>query len=224
MTSRIEKLIRWEADHGHAGTSQPERVFLYGLARMYGATRILELGVNTGASLSWLAAAAHDQAEAMTQAGIPAEVRVVGVDNWTGDTGGGGGGSPDKALKRLADLGLSVDIESKSTDDYLDEAVPGSFDLIHVDACHRYDVAVADIRVSIGLEPKVVVVHDVNLGIDDVRRACRDVEFEVAHTGILATWLDGAISGRRHGEGAHGMCIFTRQGDCRDRKTGQEAK
>ena len=202
MIPRVAELMAWEQQHGAAVVAQPERLWLYSLARLLGATRILELGVNVGGSLSWLAAAAADNVDAFSAANIDAgPAHVVGVDDWSGDTGGGGRGGPEKAQARLRELALKAEIITSPTRAFLPQADAGYYDLIHVDACHRYKEALYDVLQSIRLAPKMVVVHDVNLGIDDVRMACKDA---AVTTGFRPLWFDGSVTGPGTGAGAHG--------------------
>lgn len=154
-----------EYDHKHPadnGTRQEEKLFLYSLARLIGAGKIIEVGVRCGHSTAWLAEAAKCNAP---------DARVYAVDNWKQVSVG-----PAKARERLRDLGLLGYVHLVTDDSlhYLKQQPPLSADLLFIDGDHSYAAVMADLQEAFRISRKAIVAHDAD-NIKDVNQACKEL-------------------------------------------------
>jgi len=132
-----------------------EKLLLYSLVRLLRPKWVVEIGVYHGHTTAWILRALTDNKFG----------RYVGVDSWEGPTMVEGvEGGPADAMKRLTDNGIATRARFVTSDsrDFLKGKPDAWADIIVVDGCHEYEVAVVDIREALRVASKLVFVHDAN--------------------------------------------------------------
>ena len=151
----------------------PEKLFLYSLVRLYRPASVVEVGVSQGASAVAIAMALRDNDHG----------HLTAVDNWSRKHGGKSV-SNAQALKKMFENKVEKLVTFKSSDsqEYFKEQPDNSVDIIHVDADHSREGALADIYEAIRIAKVLVVVHD-SENLAGVTWACKQAQHYIYHGG-----------------------------------------
>jgi len=176
----IDQLIKFDRENPKsAGSSLPEKLFMYSVVRMLNPKHIIEVGVRAGHMTTWLALGVKHNGTG----------QIHSVDNWS-HKHGGGGGSVKHVTERLAKTGLTKHVQLHTSDSvkYLEGLQDRSVDLVWIDGDHSYEGARADVIQAMRVAKVMVGVHDAT-NLEGVTKALEDIGGGTWVEGCRGIWL-----------------------------------
>ena len=189
----IADLLKYDKNHpDKAGTSQEEKLFMYGLVRLIQPKTVVEIGVRAAHMTCWLSLAVKHNGFG----------HLHSVDIWQG-TDGGCGASMKHAEERLKKTKLDghhVTLYKCDSAEWMQQREELSIDVVWIDGGHTYEVASKDLEEGFRISRNVLAVHDA-YNLPGVYDALEDFERAGTRgawlTGFRGIWLMHKAEGRR---------------------------